>query len=244
MQFIRPKLRTVELPIRLYRHPQTHQEVILVGMIHAASAEYYRFLQFLIDSYEQEGFKILYERVKPMTDNERAQLTTPQQQMFRQFVLFRDIIAELVGHVGLSHQLEAMDYRDTWVNTDISSYDLAQKLSGDQMLDLPDGAELQDITDMVPQIVSSLKRPLSLIVAYPLLASPLVALSWLFSRRSKGVKRVILDYRNHYAYKESKPFMAKGSVVMMWGAAHLPGLDSLLQADGYQHTSTVWIPAL
>lgn len=130
--------------------------------------------------------------------------------------------AEVADFIGLLDQGRGLNYDPTWRRTDLTFAEISEALGAKRMDRMErDAAELADIKESGFS-TRTLRKVLVVVLSFmPILPN-----------------RVILDRRNGIAVKHIED--SANDVCAIWGAAHLPGIERKLRANGWKRAEESW----
>ncbi|HEU5114907.1 MAG TPA: hypothetical protein VFT82_04035 [Candidatus Paceibacterota bacterium] len=232
---------TLMTPTVTLVHPKTGRKVVIIGVMHMGRPGYFEEIQKAIEKLS--GYKVLFEGVGRLTDEEKAGLTPDERRIFDQFdaaMKSRNVIQILLG---LSGQTDDLKYDPSWIRTDMRMIDFIRRF---------DEAKVDPFPTMKVSTLQKLleKETESKLFAwvFDLILFRLPALFFCFDlvgrfRKKESVrKQVILDERNAIAVDGILRESVSADVVTIWGAAHLPGMIARLRAAGFRKTAKTWMP--
>lgn len=236
LSFVRFRNGGLQTPILRFEHPITKRRITLVGVIHIADAPYFKAIQEAID--ESRDDVVLYESVKPLEEWERSTLTKREQEALAELEQFKRIVNVIADICGLTFQKDAMSYRDSWINADISTKGLVEAFAKYDVRLLPKESSAQklmeggDLTKLI--FHTALAHLVPIIVAVAALTP--------FTKNKKKEKNIVLDKRNKIALHHIASHTER-DITTIWGAAHLPGITRGIKRLGYAQTSKEWLTA-
>jgi len=213
--------------------------ITLYGVVHVADADYYQKVQTDLDKFDV----VLYEGVKQGTKS------NPETKVL-------NTIQKLMGEVlDLKFQKDGIDYtRKNLVHADISMDELQDSLKGESItpfgqylktdqlealkpfLDMA-GSFIKELMKQSPEMQMSLKSQLAQQLSNADVSEQL----------SPEMKKAIVLDRNkividtYLEYSRSHP--DKKNYAVFYGAAHMPDLETQLQAMGFTQKSKRWMTA-
>lgn len=197
-------------------------EVTLVGAMHIGTAGYYDALQRELDDHEV----VLYEGVRPSKNAPKpVKKATP-------------IYRVLSDALGLTFQMERVKYdRPQWENADITWDELAalgrkagpgSRVGSIQNILTPGSAGAEALTATLSTATPGTREALKLLMLK-------VASGIGVSALGKETTSVLLDARNVAAMSALRRRLnapdRPRSVAVFYGAAHLPGMETILRRD-------------
>ncbi|WIE81522.1 hypothetical protein [Curtobacterium sp. MCSS17_016] len=191
---------------------RAHRTITLVGVMHVGPEQYWKDTQAELDALEDAGTLIHCEGVG--SADVRGMRNRARLSLMR--VVTRSVSLWLRGVCGWKTQ-RVLTYPSSWQRHDLPS-DLA--------------------------LGSTTTRKLISVALLALIASPVAA--WLlrtgrltlFDVEATSNDLDVLDARNRYAITQA--LSACTDVALLWGAAHLPGMVALLEAEGFTVTNVTW----
>lgn len=239
--FSRQRNGFLQLPVEYYRHPESGRRVVLMGVIHMARPEYYQALQQLID--QMKDYKVLYELVDKLTPEQNASLTQKERAVYlTQFQGGRKERQMLASVLMLQNQIDGLRYDESWVRTDMNLHDIIQ-MCAEEGLTLFKGGSVLVEDFKSPKMAEGVRWVFNLGLRNMLF---LEVLRYVLSRFSYSMRRhmyIILNMRNQIGFDGIQTHSQSQDVVSIWGAAHLPGLGSMLRAEGYVREKRIWLSA-
>ncbi|MFY1632337.1 hypothetical protein ACN27F_03460 [Solwaraspora sp. WMMB335] len=225
----RPLIRT---PITTLRHPDTHRAIVVVSTIHYAEPAYYHQLLDDITTHQQHGFTVHHEGAQYRTPGDEP--TDAEQDVLAHLTTMRETERLRMTALGWTYQPTLL-HHPTWQRRDMTDLDIIRAAGTDAML-------------------TAVQRRLRLLTwpdehvwrhaayhAWFALANRAVARA---ARRptttrrphrnphTEAVLRVLTDQRTTLAVTAATD--TTDDLVMIWGAAHLPGITTALHTHGYQ----------
>lgn len=225
------------LPVETYLRGE--QEVTLIGMMHVAPAAFFERVAELLAAYEARGDRILVEGIDLGDPLHAEWLSSFDMAQVRRYRRMRDSsqkVTRLVAEMtGMLCQLNAFPRWKEWERGDITGLELMRLRGLPPVADLPDGTE--------EILRRGLARPRVARWTYGFFRLVPALSSLLRPFRARGGKySVILDHRNRVAMLSV--LSSPASAVLPWGAAHLPGMATLLLGNGFELVSRSWLLAL
>jgi len=239
----------LQTPVRYLQHPETGRKVTLVGAIHIGKKSYYGQMQDLVDQAAENGHTILYEGVGQVDKEDVAKMPASQQIVVKQMQQMMSLMAWMSEHCfeeNVIYQKQGLSYPKSWIRTDLELSDVARLMSDAGVTMVPegkDGADLSIPSGIPVEAVSVIRKVAG--IAITLLPGIHRVSGWLkvFSKRQQARDHIIINLRDDVATAGILQHAAETDVVSIWGAAHLPGIETRLAAEGYQRKSTVWLDA-
>jgi len=227
-------------PVIHLKNHQTDKEIVLVGMMHIGDKEYYQQVQKLIDSFL--GYKILYEGIKKLSEEEISKLSPKEVKIFKKIeknMNDRSVIAALLR---IQDQKKGLLYDPHWICTDMTLFEFIKRL-------------LESKTDSM--FTSETRLPKKLAKFEKLLFAWMFDLALermsgimlfakffgLFSKKERSLEKLIVHDRNIIAINSILAHVKDFNVVSIWGAAHLPGMVKELKKNGFRQEKKSWLVA-
>lgn len=233
----------LQTPVIVYRHQVTGKKLIFVSAVHVGNRSYYRELQEIIDKHQKLGYKILYERVSKITEDERSCLNQRELHVDSSIETLMRALEFIRKSMWLHPQRDGLTYDDaTWINTDISGKDLVSRLAAA-------GAFREVIEFDLQTIVSTPagRRFLRWLINFAFKNAETFLVLADMANAIMGSRRwetsIILGDRNKIGLEGIAYYGATENVVTIWGAAHHLGMSKALRAAGWKEVSRVWINA-
>ncbi len=233
----------LQVPIVYYQQQGSEREVVLCLMSHAAKQSFFDIIQSTVEHFQNKGFKVLYEGVGQLTNEQYASLRTHEQAVEIKLRRMFDGMKHFAHMVGLHWQRDELRYDiDNWVNNDLSRLDVVRLLAAHNATvlesendDFLDGDISKNEEIFLQFLLNTICRNLlGLVVAGDFFLS--------LSSGSRAFKTIIRDQRNAVAYDGmNKQFEQGNNVIMIWGALHYKGLDAMLRQDGFVEIGRKWV---
>ncbi len=231
---IRNRDGELQTPVVFYEHPETKRLVVFIATIHFAEPEYFASLQQIIESLS--GYKILFEGVGKLSQEEGRHLTEKERDIVMQF----DYVFEMTHKIGelmsFQYQKDGLSYDSSWVNTDVRLHDLVQLFAKHDICLTKKTDDL--FRDKSFRLYG--RWVLGKLFSHFVPFTVLVGLLTCFKRNEKFAKKSILDERNIVAVNGINEHLAKNNVVTIWGAAHLRGIEKHLKQSGFREIRREW----
>ncbi len=240
-QLVRSAIRTsidgFQTATLTFEKPDQNQTVKLHGMIHVGQRGYYDEIGAEIAIDEEAGNRILYERVSPPTDEELEALSRDERTVYEALKGIGNQQKEMARLFGLKHQMVVMEPKDTWHNTDLTQLELIRLMV--------QGKLAAFVSKMFARMSDAATRRTigGMLFDYAIHSHFLIAIPamLLMLPKYRKFKYYILDYRNDVAFDGIKEALREHNHVnSIWGAAHLPGMATMLQNEGFALTNTEW----
>ena len=231
----------IQTPVVFYEHPGTKKIVALVATIHIAEQEYFDNLQKIINDLGANGYKVLFEKVGKLTPEEEQSFTPKERGIWKQLDFLSSIIQHLADIMSLKHQSSGLTYGPSWINTDMKMHDVIRLLA-DHDVDFFKGKDIKSFK-IDKSNEAQIKWLFDKIFCHFILVMIIASVIGRFSKRDKGMKKVILERRNDIAFKGITEHLPNHNVVSIWGAAHLRGIEALLKKEGFKEIRKEWFTA-
>jgi len=233
----------LQTPVVTYRHRSTGR---LVGMMHIGVPAYFEAVAATVADLERAGAVVQFEGVRPPTAEELADATDAELAAvarFDEFVAFVTAISGTLGWV-VQRAEEGLPYPDRWTNVDMDVLQLV-RLVTPPVIERTLGKSAGTATLLGEHSVETSRALLSLALRLAMSPAPAAAMSLAGGRDGRRDRRAlqasVLDGRNEVALAGVKAAGRTDDVVLIWGAAHLPGMGEVLRAWGYHQTSVKWL---
>jgi hypothetical protein len=119
----------LQTPVVFYEHPVTKRRIVFIGTMHYAEPCYFKRLQKLIGILEDQGYNVLYEEVKKLRKEEKNILTQKEQRILVQLQSLFAMMKVLPSLMSLQYQSQGIAYKQNWINTDITCYEIIRVLA-------------------------------------------------------------------------------------------------------------------
>lgn len=225
-QIVRVERNRVSLPmVTLTRQKR---QVVLIGMLHIASPRFFKFVMSRLCSYEQSGFRILYEAIDPHLKLESGLIEKKYLQKRLEYK--RDVLFRRLKTFGLAYQSDHVQPKPTWDSADFTSDDWKRKN-----------------IDVIPKNRAEVNR-LDRRIDHPEIFVRLFikGLRNMSPEQLDKMKfgEVIVGQRNEVAVSAMLDHAKYGNVATYWGTGHLPGMINLLSEAGFAVEKIEWTPAI
>ncbi|ROO51282.1 hypothetical protein EDC02_6154 [Micromonospora sp. Llam0] len=220
----------LQTPISFYRHPDSGQRIVVVATHHYAEPAYYRELLHDIDCYQQDGYVVHYENAQYQTPGDEP--TQAEQSVLDDLNALRDLETVRMAPLGWVRQPSLL-HHPTWQRKDLTDLDVIRQAGTDAMTHYL--TTRRALFDWPDQQVWRLSR----VYAFFALSTRLIASSAAKNTvprphrdpRMRAVAQVLTDTRTALALDAA--VTTTEDTVMIWGAAHLPGIHTGLTAAGH-----------
>jgi len=231
----------LQIAVHAYRHPTTEHQISVVGTAHIGDDHYYRQVAEFVSAREAEGAVVHYERVRKGAGEQMADFTGPERHVLDIFRALATGQRRLGMFLGLTHQFARLTPRDEWLNADMTDLELIRALGVDGApRRVPPVDELFDELERAPWwFAAGFRTLVRALLRLATWSAP--RLRW---RNRWPDSRIVVDARNQLAVQAALSAPQDRPLVMIWGAAHLPGIGALLAASGYARTETRWFTVL
>lgn len=202
-----------------------NRTVTLVGLSHAADAEYWVTINRYLDACWPSAL-VQYEWVSPPSDEERDALSPLERAALEEMNLRSRVLNGAAAHAGLTLQRVGLPIREGWMNLDVTQVEL-MRMRGAAELTRRSWQDTARRWSELPfnelgRRAHFAMRNQGWLAMFPVLAGP---------RRER---KAILEYRNAVGVNAALAASpAHQPVVLLWGAAHLPGMGELLAVNGF-----------
>ncbi len=242
----RTRGNTLQSPVRSYQHKETGRRVILVGICHIGKKTYYQKIQSFIDRMSSEGFQILYEDVG-IEDDENTDSLDPETHSILDRMSDLDTFMREASKrfftEDIVYQTEALEYRDSWIRTDVTATQIATSLTeiGSSKPDYSvTGFKIRSRSSPSEEVIWCMKKIFT--TATKLLPgfTVIVEIFTRFKFEARALKEVVITMRDEVATLGILEYNKYSDVLSIWGAGHISGIHKHLLAAGYQPTTTEW----
>lgn len=221
--------RTVQTSIRQFTHTRTGRLATVIGTFHFGHPNYYRDLREAIDKLEADGAVIQCENSRLNKDHS-ADVDAHEHETLKQLQRASQLNSARLHAVGWAEQITELGCPDHWQVVDLTVLDIIRRLG-------PVRAR-----EVARQMLRKTKRPASDRRALPHMHLMTAIIMRVLSDDQRIVKvagkgpadDVLLDARNQVALDAVAA--TDRDVVLIWGLAHLPGLDAGLAALGFERS--------
>ncbi|MFC1608944.1 hypothetical protein ACFL2R_01670 [Patescibacteria group bacterium] len=231
--FVRNYDGRIETPVVFYEHPTTKRKIVFVATVHVAEKKYYSRLQEIVASLD--GYSVLFEMVSPLSKKEKEGLGEVGVKAYEKMQNDFSIIRHAVDIMQLQYQTDGIVYDSSWVNTDISMYELISSMDepgNAKKFCLPDDFEEEELKWLINFAARNIE------VMYSCIRINNYCRSFF-----EETKSVVVGGRNEVAVQGIKEYLEQGNVVTIWGAAHFPGIDAQIRQMGFREIRREWISA-
>ncbi|MCC7522283.1 hypothetical protein IT407_00560 [Candidatus Uhrbacteria bacterium] len=237
LEFVRRTEDRLQTPIDYYQRESDGRKIVVVGTMHVGLASYYETLTKIINELEADHI-ILYELVKAPSKEEMKSVSHDEQRSNKKVRKAMASFRRFICRLGLEDQKESLEYKASWINTDISWKELSDltEKSSDLILALAK-FEASIKTRAERKIGLAL---IALIIGQMPLFDTLSPLLRLVSKKAAKQHAVIVEHRNDVAMEAMLRHAETSHVATIWGAGHLPGLGTRLRKAGFRNISRQW----
>lgn len=233
----------IESSFVTYVAPDGKTKVVLYGVTHIGTTDYYRDIQGRLDGYDV----VLYEAVTPSPDHHP--IDAPKDA-----VAPADILAKLMG---LKSQTRHLSYdRPNFVWADLTMSEIAERGGSDAMEQALSGPRAEAASPAAAEAGAVGEDGLEVAEA-PVAAEPvsidelrgnfarsvMASIEDLGKSLGEDVELVIIDWRNDRVMEvlQEQLEQAPGSsIAIFYGAAHMPDFESRLFSRGFRRTGQGW----
>ncbi|MGI5243068.1 hypothetical protein [Dactylosporangium sp. CA-139066] len=227
--------REVQTSIRTFRHPVTDRTVTVIGTFHLGEPRYFVGLREAIDKLEANGAVVHCEgsRLLPCDD---TTATDDERQLLAQLQTADVAQDQRVAALGWVGQVDGLEYPPTWQIVDLDYLaiirrlgpPLARTVASDKLrrfggpADNPNGLNLMRLGIAVLMATMSQDRSVIQVAGRP---DP--EFDVLIKARNDGALHGVAS--------------TDQDTVLIWGLAHLPGIDAGLVEQGFlRHGEPEW----
>jgi hypothetical protein len=233
--YIRNTLSGLKVKSVRFQNPESGHVITIVGVMHIAHQNFWASTRVSLAASVNAGHVIHAEGVKPFVG---PLLETDQRKvsMLAKLASVSLFFAELTGLPYQRHGLPMDGLNAKMIDADVLT-----------LVRLLEEEDLMEVSSQVDKMVKApdekQRRALAVSLLWALKNQKLVQGIGKLLRPFSGLPDVnltaaVLDYRNEFAVsaavKETKP------VVLLWGAAHIPGMSDLLGKAGYVVDGEFW----
>ncbi len=230
----------VQVATTHFIHPVTRRRVIFVGVMHIGKKAFYKQIQELIDKYEAQDYRVLYEGVRHTPEGIPGTYSEKEKQLINQLEMLSGFTKQIACILKLQYQKDGLRYPGYWFNTDISEYELVRLMVSQNINLLKDDKPLDSDILAAHRIV---RWVCNTFFAYIVpLAITMDTLAQ-FSTQKRKLKNIILNHRNAIALEGIKNIGHGYNLITIWGAAHYFGIAKGLKKLGYQEEKKEWFTA-
>ena len=246
--YLRFRRATLQTPVHHFLHPDTGRRIAVIGTMHMGEPGYFAGLRTVIDGLEEDGAVVQCEASSLLLPDEQTEQTLTDEE--RVVLAMRDRRMELelrrVTELGWVRQLDALGYPDRWQKVDLGIVEIIRRVGTEVMLRTEVRAiKMFDRPDNDPRSIEQLRLQLHLMfIAFRFTV-------WSSARRAArpgtpatGSDAVLIDQRDALALEAL--WGTEQDTVLIWGCAHLPGLEAGITAAGFvrdgatqRHTAAV-----
>jgi hypothetical protein len=237
--YLRFRRGTLQTPVHHYTHPRTGRRITVIGTMHMGEPDYYTGLRTVISNLEARGALVQCEAsaLLPhdqhgLTDDERTVLTTRE--------LRQELELRRITELGWVRQLDALDYPERWQLVDLDMLEIIRRVGPAVMLRGEQrGIKMFDRPDNDPRSIERFRLTLHLMFTMFQLTVLISAQRASRKKPSTGIDAVLIDQRDAVAL--AGVASTEQDVVLVWGCAHLPGLEAGITEQGFARTGdTEW----
>lgn len=216
----------------------------MVGMVHLAKWWYFDKVCSLAKELEQKGYRVLYEFLRVLPED-LEKLNDKEKVLNREILAYRQLHRKIAGVLDLEYQFDTeLGSRapDSWVCNDMMGQEFFQKMIEKNVPLAPEAEKIGELIDRAD------KQLVRWFMERILLDSPAIffltkIIYKIFPKRREALE-IVLDRRNEVAARKILEEVDAGNdVVSTWGAAHLPGIGKLLEANNFVRVKEEWFVA-
>ncbi|WP_428963043.1 hypothetical protein [Micromonospora fluostatini] len=224
----------LQTPVTAFRNPDTGHRLQVASTFHFGEPGYYQVLLDDITAHERDGWRVQHEGSQHITPADTP--TADDQTVLNELHASRDLDTRRMSVLGWVSQHSVL-HRPTWRTVDMADLDIIRAVGHDTMrahltttrkrLDWPDTQPWQHCR--FHALLALGLRHIARAAAHgndPHGRRPHP------DPRKEALDRVLLDARTALAVNTATT--TDGNVVMVWGAAHLPGIAAELVGHGYR----------
>lgn len=210
----------VFLPIYTLRRGE--QIIVLVGMSHFASKEFFLDIEKKLLAHERQGFKVLYEAVGEIPTRTWWSDWILRWKCIRQV---RTVTIKLEEQFGLAYQVRHLRPRKSWIHSDFTA-SLWRRLEPGFCYS----------SDFLEKYVDLAQHPEKLAAGF----------LEMFKKMEQEVppSLIIRDRRDTFAVSKILENVTTHDVITYWGVTHLPGMIRHLSQAGFVISNTEYVLAV
>jgi hypothetical protein len=248
---LRSRWKGLQTAIVTYYRPDDDRRVVLVGAMHVADRSYFEALKEFVDLEKRvNGSVVLYEMTRESPDPPAKDDYSAPAILERGFGRLRKVYRYMAASTGRAFQYDVLTPQEDWINTDLTRREVAERSSETWLIRflartglLWAAAKLIGFVGGVPEPPDRPNFPVSLQTDNAMrgihLSILLNALLLLLPKKATPA-HIILNDRNEVAVEGILRAARNSSfIVSIWGAAHLPGIGRLLEAQGFTRSDEV-----
>ena len=232
----------VKTPIVTLEEERTGRVGTLVLTAHLGEAGYFEQLAAAI---RRAPGQVFFESVRTR-DPDPEHWRDPRHRLLRR--LRTDVYRELAALGPFAFQGDALVPGEGWVNADVDCCEFAEELGRARVSTLRYELAIDALSGMLKSARTGNRgaaRQVELLLRYGLLV---IGLPGVFDvlrllPANNRFQRVAADWRNQVAVAKVMA-EGKGDFVLIYGAAHGPGLIALLRERGFRETERRWLTVL
>ncbi|WP_157527322.1 hypothetical protein [Micromonospora rosaria] len=224
----------LQTPVTAFRNPDTGHRLLVVSTFHFGEPGYYQVLLDDITAYEHDGWQVQHEGSQHLTP--AGTPTAEERAVLDDLAASRELEALRMSMLGWVSQHPVL-HRPTWRTVDMADLDIIRAVGHDTMrAHLTTSRERLGWPDTQPWQHCRFHALLALGLRH--IARAVAHGNDPHGRRphpdprKEALDRVLLDARSTTAVTTA--IATDTDVVMVWGAAHLPGIAASLGDHGYQ----------
>jgi hypothetical protein len=235
-RIMRIRRRVLQTPVLRFRDPTCGRTVTVIAVAHVGKARYYQHIHDLACELESDGAVVQYEMGRTASEEEWA-TATDEERAARDAHNAR--IQEQPGPQLFAAIQEYLQWEDqgslaipaSWQNTDISSLEYVHMV-GPAALTAAEDASIRGLAPLGDAGLARIGGPAAVIIFRLLALDRFERITRFVNRdaHDRAVYAVSVGARNS---KALQALPAGGDSVMIWGAAHLPGLRAGLETAGF-----------
>ncbi|MEV6928082.1 hypothetical protein AB0M46_26775, partial [Dactylosporangium sp. NPDC051485] len=235
--------RTLQTPVHHFIHPDTGRRIAVIGTMHMGEPGYFAGLRTVIAGLEDDGAVVQCEASSLLLPDEQTKQTLTDDE--RTVLDMRNRRTELelrrVTELGWVRQLDALGYPDRWQKVDLGIVEIIRRVGAETMLRSEVRAiKMFDRPDNDPRSIERFRLTLRfMFIGFRVTV-------WSSARRAArpgtpatGIDAVLIDQRDALALEAL--WGTEQDTVLIWGCAHLPGLEAGITRRGFvRDGATQW----
>lgn len=225
-EYLRLVDSALQTPVYRYVHADTGRQVTLIGAIHIGEPSYYTALRSVIDDMEATGAAVQCEG-SSLLRGTGLDLTEQEQEVMADLRRMRALEKRRVAELGWVGQLDGLGYPPRWQVVDLSPPEIMRR-TGVETMRLQVQRMIRGFDWAEGDRRGLARLRLKMAIGFRILARNEKRISQAVRRNPADA--VLLDERNALALSGVADTFR--DVVLIWGAAHLSGLDAGLREQG------------
>jgi hypothetical protein len=219
--------RHVQTSIRIFNHPVTDRKVTVIGTYHLGEHDYFAGLGEAIDTLQANGAVVQCEGSRLLTCDE-SDATADEQELLAQLRRADVLQDQRVAELGWAGQIDGLGYPPSWQVVDLSYLKIIRGLGIPLARTVTRGKLRRvDWPDDDRNGLNRMRLGIALLMRIVSQDQRLVQVA----ARHDPTDEVLVKARNAVALQGIAS--TDRDTVLIWGLAHLPGLDAGLAEQGF-----------